>query len=302
MSKLIAVFGSTGAQGGSVLRALANSDKYHVRAITRNSTTDRAKKLAKLKNVSVHEADLSDRASLDKTLKGCYGTFLVTDFSVDPKASSETQQGINLIDSSIKNKLSHVVLSGLENVSSVINKPCVHFDNKEKIEQYGIAAGSKINFTSIRMPMYYQVVTSMMLKKVKPDTYILTLPMSDKPVYCMSVDDLGSCVRTIFGKPDEFKSKILNVAGDYLKATDLVDTLNKHLQPNKFAYANLSLEKFLRFGFPGVEDLTNMFEYYQTGKMTRDLKLAKKLNPSLVSFNEWVVKNKQDILKNLPQA
>ena len=116
----------------------------------------------------------------------------------------------------------------------------------------------------------------------------------------MNVEDLGECVHTIFDKPDEFKWKIIGVAGDYLKANEIVDIMNKHLHPNKFNYANFSLKRYLSLDFPGVEDLTNMFEYYQSGKMTRDLKLTKELNPNTLSFNDWITINKIDILKNLP--
>jgi len=81
MSKAIAVFGSTGQQGGSVLRALLKSGDYHVKAITRSANSAKAKKLAALNNVTVHEADLDNPASFDSVLKGVDGVFLVTDFS-----------------------------------------------------------------------------------------------------------------------------------------------------------------------------------------------------------------------------
>jgi nucleoside-diphosphate-sugar epimerase len=184
MSKIITVFGATGNQGGSVLIALLKNDTFHVRAITRNANSDKAKQLAVLKNVDVHEADLNDRQSLDTSMRGAYGAFLVTDLALDEKTSQETQQGFNLIDSAVKNKVSHVVFSGLENAILTINKPCVHMDNKEKIEQYGMKKRDKINFTSIRLPMYYQVIPGMMLKKITPNEFLLTLPMSDKPAYC----------------------------------------------------------------------------------------------------------------------
>ena len=299
MSKVITVFGATGSQGGSVLRALVNSDKFHIRAITRNAKSDKAKHLAELKNVTVQEADLNNRASLDKSLKGSYGVFLVTDLAIDPKAPSESQQGINLIDSSIKNKVSHLVFSGLENIKTVIGKPCLHFDNKEMIESYGMMHRDKLNFTSIRMPAFYQVLTTMMLKQVKPNEFISTLPMSDKPMYAMNVEDLGACVSSIFNQPNEFKSKIVEVAGDHLKGADYVDLMNKHLKPNKFAYANISLPTFASWG---LEEFAHMFEYYQTGKMTRDLNLTKKLNPNTLTFNDWLAKNKESILKGLPKA
>jgi len=183
---MIAVFGATGAQGGSVLKSLTNNDDYKVKAITRNANSEKAKMLAKLKNVTVQEADLNDPKSLDKALEGCHGTFLVTEVAIDPKTSNETQQGMNLIDSAVKNKVSHVVFSGLDNASQTINKPCIHLDNKEKIEQYGMKMSDKINFTSIRLPAYYQVIPKM-IRKINLAEFLITLPMSDKPLYCKEV-------------------------------------------------------------------------------------------------------------------
>ena len=293
MSKIIAVFGATGSQGGSVLKALANDGKYSVRAITRNPNSEKAVALSKIKNVTVHQADLDDQSSIDKVLDGCYGSFLVTDFAAhfDHK---ETKQGVSLIDSAIKNKVKHVVFSGLEHVQHIINKPCLHFDYKADVEDYGLKQSDKINFTSIRLPMYYQVLPSK--NKIGENQYLLTIPIGDKPVYIMSVDDTGECVKSIFDSPNEYKNKIVPVAGDKLHPHEIVQTINKHSAPAKYTYANTSLEKFLSFGFPGVEDLANMFEYFQTGKMVRDIELTKKLNKGVLSLDQWVQKNK-DLFK-----
>ena len=299
--KTVAVFGATGAQGGSVLRALVNTDEYHIRAITRNANSEKAKQLASLKNVSIRQADLNDPASVEKAIDSCYGVFLVTDFWADPTARVETQQGINLIDSAIRQKVAHVVFSGLENAGAVVGKSVDHFDDKEKVEQHGMKAGDKIKFTSIRMPLYYQIIPTMFLKHVKPETYELILPMSDKPVYCMNVEDYGECVKVAFEKPDEYKSRIVGLAADYLTPNEIVAALNKNLQPNTFTNANLSCDTYGTFGFPGATELAHMFEYYQLGKMKRDINLTKQLNPGAMGFNNWVAKNKLNIIKNLPQ-
>ncbi len=42
---LIVVFGATGAQGGSVARAVAKDDCFKVRAVTRNASSDKARAL-----------------------------------------------------------------------------------------------------------------------------------------------------------------------------------------------------------------------------------------------------------------
>ena len=42
----ILVFGATGAQGGSVVKRLLANPKYKIRALTRNTDSEAAKKLA----------------------------------------------------------------------------------------------------------------------------------------------------------------------------------------------------------------------------------------------------------------
>ncbi len=181
MSKIIAVFGSTGNQGGAVLKSLLKAGNYHVRAITRNVNSDKAKKLATINNVTVHEADFKNPESLDKVLAGSYGAFFVTDFS-SHFDHSEVKQGTNLIDSAIRNNVKHVVFSGLENCEKIINKPVYHFDYKAEIENYALARADKLNFTSIQLSLYYQELVSSLLYKVAPQTWVCTFPMADKPL------------------------------------------------------------------------------------------------------------------------
>ena len=49
MTKLIAVFGATGTQGGSVAKALLNDSRnFKVRAVTRNPNSEKAQAIADL--------------------------------------------------------------------------------------------------------------------------------------------------------------------------------------------------------------------------------------------------------------
>ena len=63
-SKLILVVGATGQQGGAVARELLDRG-YHVRGLTRNPGSDRAKAVAEL-GAEMVCGDLSDRNSLDR--------------------------------------------------------------------------------------------------------------------------------------------------------------------------------------------------------------------------------------------
>ena len=263
MSKnMIAVFGATGFQGSSVLRALVKSGSYHIRAITRNASSEKAKKLEGLQNVSIFQADLDDADTVHAALSGCYGVFLVTDFSTH-FTNTEVQQGKTVIDSAIKNGLKHVIFSGLENVESVIHKPCLHFDYKAEIENYGLQNGNKVIFTSVRLPCYYENFTGYCIYKVKSEEYLVNIPVQNTPMYGMSVDDIGECVSSIFENPEEYKSRLIGLAGDILTLSEYLSIMNKYLSPIKFIDSNLTIEKYASLGFPGAKDLAAMFEFVQ---------------------------------------
>jgi uncharacterized protein YbjT (DUF2867 family) len=80
-TKIIAVTGATGAQGGGLIRTiLAHPDGgFTARAITRDPNSDKATALAAL-GVEVVQADLDDEASLATAFEGAYGAYCVTTF------------------------------------------------------------------------------------------------------------------------------------------------------------------------------------------------------------------------------
>jgi hypothetical protein len=60
-------------------------------------------------------------------------------------------------------------------------------------------------------------------------------------------------------------------------------------------YNDVSPEAYRGFGFPGAEDLGNMFQFKHDFNEAfvgaRDLKTARALNPSLQSFDTWLARN-----------
>jgi hypothetical protein len=122
--------------------------------------------------------------------QGAYGAFLVTDF-LSHIELKEVAQGKRAIDSAIKNNVQHLVFSGLENAKSVTGKDVFHFDFKKEIEDYGFAHKDKINFSSVRLPFYFENFLSTMLHKIGDKQYVCSIPMGSKRMYGLSVDDLG---------------------------------------------------------------------------------------------------------------
>lgn len=156
-TKLIAVIGATGNQGGSVVDSFISAPGWKVRAITRNTTSAKAQALA-ARGAEVVRADLDDVASLEKAFQGANAIFAVSDFwglygdpanKDKPKpgqllnewaAEYETQQLKNVVDAAAKvDTLERFVLSSLSNATkwSKGKYPHVyHFDSKAKAEDY----------------------------------------------------------------------------------------------------------------------------------------------------------------------
>jgi hypothetical protein len=279
----------------AVVRSLSRSGQFDVRAITRNANSDAAKKLASLKNVSIVEGDLDDASSVEKVLKDCYGGFLVTDSSRGARGDAEVQQGLTFVNAAIKNNLKHIIFSGLEAVEPVIKKICVHFDYKTKVEDYALKLKDKIIFTSVRMPCYFESI-KMFLRK-NDDGYVLNLPMENKRMFGLCIEDCGDCVTSIFQNPEKFKSKLVGLSADNLTQTEYLEIINKYLAPIKVKDGQLTLQQYLDLNkYPGAQDHVDMFEFYQTQKMERDIELTKSLNTNLLSFDSWMKNNTEFFL------
>jgi len=67
---IFTIVGATGAQGGSIVEAALKAGTYSVRAITRNTNSDKAKALA-ARGVEVVSADLNNELSLLKAFEVC---------------------------------------------------------------------------------------------------------------------------------------------------------------------------------------------------------------------------------------
>ena len=72
---VIAVTMATSRQGIGVVTELSRTNKYRIRAITRNKKNTKAFRLASLKNVEVVEGDLMDPISLNKAFAGAEAIF-----------------------------------------------------------------------------------------------------------------------------------------------------------------------------------------------------------------------------------
>jgi hypothetical protein len=126
----------------------------------------------------------------------------------------------------------------------------------------------------------------------------ITLPMDDKKLPGIAAEDIGRCAYGIFKKGAEMVGKTVGIAGEHLTGQQMADTLTKVLRQS-VAYNAVPPEMYRQFGFPGADDLGNMFQFkrdfedYYCG--ARDPEFSRGLNPSLQTFEQWLEANKNRI-------
>ncbi len=296
MSKLISVFGATGAQGKSVSLALLD-DGFKVRALTRNPEGDGAKILLE-KGCEVTKVDMDDAGSIRKAIGGSYGVFAVTNYwgllaeNADTALERDIKQGKAIGDACKEEGVQHLVFSGLEHVQEIIGKSCPHFDGKGIVEKY--LDEIKIPNTSTRVSFYFENFLTFPPQKGEDGTFTMTWPMNGD-MDAISVADLGGVVAKILNNPDKSIGKKPGLSGDKMTMSEYAAIISE-VTGKTLKYNQVTGEVFARFPFPGADDLAIMFEFFEVGKPDRSTELTRKLNPKTASFREWAEKNKDKLL------
>ncbi|KAM4632263.1 nmrA-like family domain-containing protein 1 [Discoglossus pictus] len=291
-TKKIVVFGATGAQGGSVVKALLEDGTFSVRAVTRDPKKEAALKLSQA-GADVVAANMDDVKSVEAALSGAYGAFVVTNFWEHFSKDKEIKQGKLIADVSKRLELKHVVYSGLENVKKLTagKLDVLHFDGKGEVEEY--FRSINVPMTSVRLPSYYENLLTFFKPQKSEDgtTYTLAIPMGDVLLDGMSVADLGHMVLSILKSPSEYVGKDIGLSTEKLSVEQYAEIMSK-ATGKTIKDAKILPEVYEKLGFPGAEELANMFRFYML-KPDRDVQLTLKLNPKAKKFQKWMHDNKE---------
>ncbi|XP_054067069.1 LOW QUALITY PROTEIN: nmrA-like family domain-containing protein 1 [Rissa tridactyla] len=289
--KLIVVFGTSGAHGGHVARALLEDGTFKVRAVTRNPVKKKAEEL-KQKGAEVVKADQDDEPSLELALTGAYRAFIVTNFREHCSKEKEIARGKRLADLLKCLSLHHILYSGLENVKQLMGGrlEVLHFDGKGVVEEYFQKVG--VPTSSIRLPFYFENFLSIfkLQKAAQGDTYVLALPMGDAPTDGMAVEDVGPVVVCLLKSPEQYVGRVIGLSAGKLTEAEYAAVLSQ--QTGKTVKASkISPEEYDKAGSPGAKEMAAMFCFYAL-KPDRNVDLTMKLNPKAHTFPQWVVDNK----------
>lgn len=309
--KIIAVVGATGAQGGGLVRAILEdrSGEFAVRAITRDVNSAKAKALAEA-GAEVVAADVDDEDSLAKAFEGAHGAFCVTFFWDHFSPAKENAHAGNMARAAKRAGVSHVIWSTLEDSRKHIpldddRMPTLqgkykvpHFDAKGEADQLFTETGTPT--TCLLTTFYWDnfIHFGSGPQRTPDGGLALTFPLGDKPLAGIAAEDIGRCAYGIFKAGDTHIGKTVGIAGDFVTCADMAAKMSKALG-QQVVYNEVSPDVYRGFGFPGADDLGNMFQYYRDFadhfRKTRDVTLARKLNPQLQDFDTWLKNNASSI-------
>ncbi|MFN8652146.1 MAG: NmrA/HSCARG family protein [Gemmatimonadales bacterium] len=305
--KIIAVLGATGAQGGGLVRAIQAdpNSPFRARALTRNPGSDKAKALAAL-GAEVVQGDVDDPASLDRAFAGAWGAFCVTFFWDHFSPEKEYAEAGMMAEAAKRAGIAHLVWSTLEDtrkwvplsdnrMPTLMGKYKVpHFDAKGAANELFVKSG--VPTTLYNTSFYWDnFIYFGAGPKPGPDgTLYLTLPMGKAKLPGIAAEDIGKCALGVFNRTGEFVGKEIAVAGEQLTGEQMAEKLTRALK-RTVKYNEVTPETYRGFGFPGADDLGNMFQFKRDFEADfcrpRDPAFARKLNPALQSFDQWLGMN-----------
>jgi uncharacterized protein YbjT (DUF2867 family) len=124
------------------------------------------------------------------------------------------------------------------------------------------------------------------------------LPMADSRLPGIAADDIGRCAFGIFTRGPELVGKSIGIAGEHLTGAQMAEQLSLALG-EPVAHEALSPAQYGALGFPGAEDLANMFQFKRVFEhdycASRSIACARELNPQLQTFAAWLAAHREEL-------
>ncbi|MEO6331747.1 MAG: NmrA/HSCARG family protein [Gemmatimonadaceae bacterium] len=286
------------------------SGGFAARALTRDPNSDKAKALADL-GAEVVQADLHDPASVRRAFDGAYGAYCVTFFWNHMSPDTELAEARSMAEAAKAAKLQHVIWSTLEDTRKSVplsdsrmptlmgNYKVPHFDIKGEADALFEASGVPVTYLITSFYWENFIYFGMGPKKGTDGKLALSLPMADKKLAGIAAEDIGKSAYAIFKKgPSATAGKRIGIASEHLSGEEIAAKFSKALG-QQVVYSPVPFDVYRGLGFPGADDLGNMFQFYAEFEEqlanARDVTKTRALNPELQTFDQWLERNKEKI-------
>lgn len=305
--KIIAVMGATGAQGGGLVRAiLADTEgPFVARAITRQPDSEKGRALAAL-GVEVVAGDADRPESLDRAFAGAHGAFCVTSFWEHMSPDRELAQAAALARATRRAGVEQAVWSTLEDTRLRIpldsdRLPTLqakykvpHFDAKGEADAIFAAEGAPTSYLLAAWYWDNMIHFGAGPRRGEDGKLTLALPLGGTKLPGIAAADIGGCALGLFRRGAAAVGERAGIAAAILSGEEIAAALARHLG-EPVGFYDVPFDVYRGFGFPGADDLANMFEYQailgEEFLRARSVETTRALNPGYQSFDTWLAAN-----------
>ncbi len=279
-AETIAVCGVTGRQGGAVARHLL-ADGWRVRGLTRDAGSEKARAAA-AQGIEVVQADMADRAAMDRALDGAYGLYSVQSFAI-AGPEDEVAQGRTVADAAASAGVRHMVYAS-SGTGSPTGVPS--WDTKVAVTEHIRALG--LPLTVLRPECFMEIMTD---KEFYPNVtawHIMpNLAGVETTIPWLAVDDLGAVAAKVFADPDRYVGQDIALAGDVksLRECRAIWTEVNGKPPRGFP---MPVWLFKRVAGPSGTDLPIMWRWLRTGDVPKDPATTQAIHPGVRSVRQWL--------------
>lgn len=302
---VIAVIGATGAQGGGLARAILADParQFTLRAITRKPDSPAATALADA-GAEIAQGDLDDPATLARAFAGAQGLFAVTNFWEHLSPERELSQAGHIAAAARAAGVGHVIWSTLEDTRRDVplddpRMPTLmgrykvpHFDAKGEAD----ALFDGLPTTFLLTSFYWDNLIHFGMGPQRGEDGVLrfVLPMGDHKLPGIAAADIGSCALGVFRLGRAAVGRRVGIAGEHLTGAEMAAALADGLGEPVWHVA-MSFADYAALGFPGADDLANMFHYKHDFNAAfcaaRPVAESRALHPGLMNFRQWLARH-----------
>jgi uncharacterized protein YbjT (DUF2867 family) len=249
---------------------------------------------------------MDDASSLVNAFRGADMAFAVTNYWEHLSPEKELSQASALASAAKSANLNHIIWSTLEDtrkwiplesdqMPTLLEKYKVpHFDAKGEANAFFTESGVPV--TLMNTSFYWDnFIHFGMGPQPGPDGVLgITFPMGDKKLPGIAAVDIGKCAFGVF-QNGAYRGKTIGIAGEHVTGAEMAAGFTKALG-KEVRYNDVPPEVYRSFGFPGADDLGNMFQFKRDFNdeycAARSVELSRALNPELQSFEQWLTANK----------
>jgi uncharacterized protein YbjT (DUF2867 family) len=275
-SRQILVLGATGQQGGAVARHLLTTG-WQVLALTRDPGGAPALALER-QGAQLVKGDMGDAAALDQALQGVHGVFSVQP-AVSPgiaDAREEEHRGRAVADAAQRAGVQHLVYSSVVGADA---QSRFRYQPKWEIERH---------IRALDLPWTVLRPAGFMEDLIGPRFGVpagrFTTAMTASTVWdLIAVDDIGAVAARVFGEPQRFVERTLDLAGDARTPPQIAEALSR-AAGQQIPYVQIEMEVLRRQS----AEVAQIFQWVNEERQRIDLAAVRAEHPGLLTLQGWL--------------